>query len=66
MYKRQVINRNREVVGLAFDTNIHALGGAFGYDETLNRCVAVHSAAMLESLEKVYGAGTLAREMTAK
>ncbi|MGB1562374.1 MAG: S46 family peptidase [Sinimarinibacterium flocculans] len=60
-----VINRNREVVGLAFDTNIHALGGAFGYDETLNRCVAVHSAAMLESLEKVYGAGTLAREMTA-
>ncbi|MES0872554.1 S46 family peptidase [Sinimarinibacterium sp. HSW-8] len=60
-----VINREAEVVGLAFDGNMHSLGGAFGYDETRNRAVAVHSAAMLEALEKIYDAGALAREMTA-
>ncbi len=61
-----VLNRKAEIVGLAFDGNIHSLGGSFGYDETMNRCVAVHSAAMLEALEKIYDAGGLAREMTAR
>lgn len=60
-----VLNRNAEIVGLAFDGNIHSLGGSFGYDDTMNRCVAVHSAAMLEALEKIYEAGDLAREMSA-
>lgn len=58
-----VINREGAVVGLAFDGNMHSLGGSFGYDESRNRCVAVHSAAMLEALDKIYGAGALAREM---
>jgi hypothetical protein len=61
-----VLNRDAEIVGLAFDGNIHSLGGSFGYDETMNRCVAVHSAAMLEALEKIYDAGDLAREMSAR
>lgn len=58
-----VINRDGEIVGLVFDGNIHALGGAYWYDADLNRAVSVHSAAMLESLEKVYDAGHLAREL---
>ncbi len=59
-----IINRSGEVVGLAFDGNIHSLGGSFGYDETLNRCVGVHSAAILEALDTVYGAGELVKEMS--
>ncbi|WP_058835816.1 S46 family peptidase [Luteimonas abyssi] len=58
-----VINRDAEVVGLAFDGNIHSLGGAFWYDETLNRTVSVHSAAMLEALRTVYDAGHLVEEL---
>ncbi len=58
-----VINRDAEVVGLVFDGNIHALGGAYWYDAELNRAVSVHPAVMLESLEKVYDAGHLAREL---
>ncbi len=58
-----VINRDAEIVGLVFDGNIHALGGAYWYDAELNRAVSVHPAVMLESLEKVYGAGHLAREL---
>jgi hypothetical protein len=61
-----LLNRDAEIVGLAFDGNIHSLGGSFGYDESLNRCVAVHSAAMLEALEKIYDAGELAREISAR
>ena len=58
-----VINRDAEVVGLAFDGNIHSLGGSFWYDETLNRTVSVHSAAMIEALDTVYDAGHLVEEM---
>ena len=58
-----VINRDAEVVGLVFDGNIHSLGGAFWYDEKMNRAVSVHSGAILETLRKVYGAEVLAREL---
>lgn len=61
-----IIDRDARIVGLAFDGNIHSLGGSFGYDETLNRCVGVHSAAILEALNKVYGASALIEEMTRK
>lgn len=59
-----IINRDAEIVGLAFDGNIHSLGGSFWYDERLNRCVGVHSAAMVEALSKVYDARGLVEEMT--
>jgi hypothetical protein len=59
-----VINRNGEVVGLVFDGNIHSLGGAFWFDERVNRAVAVHSGAIVEALRQIYGAADLAREMT--
>jgi len=59
-----MINRNGEIVGLIFDGNIHSLGGAFWFDGRKNRAVAVHSGAILESLNKVYGADDLVREIT--
>ncbi len=59
-----LINAGGEIVGLVFDGNIHSLGGAYFYDESVNRSVSVHPGAMLEALNKVYGAGHLADEMT--
>lgn len=58
-----VINKNAEVVGLVFDGNIHSLGGAYGFDEPVNRAVSVSSDAMLEALEKVYGADRIVGEI---
>jgi hypothetical protein len=61
-----VINKNAELVGLIFDGNIESLAGDFVYDGTKNRAVAVHSAAMIEGLRKLYGAGKLADELEGK
>jgi hypothetical protein len=58
-----VINRKAEIVGLAFDGNAHSHGGAFWFDDQLNRCVAVHPAAIAEALDKIYGAQALLAEM---
>lgn len=58
-----VINRDAQVIGLAFDGNIHSLGGSFWYDPKLNRTVSVHSAAIIESLKSVYGADALVGEL---
>ncbi|GAC1550632.1 MAG: S46 family peptidase [Collimonas sp.] len=60
-----MINRNGEIVGLIFDGNIHSLGGAFWFDTRFNRSIAVHSGAILETLDKVYGGGDLVREIQA-
>lgn len=60
-----VIDRQGALVGLVFDGNIHSLGGAYGYDERLNRAVSVHAAAMIAALETVYGAQSLVDELTA-
>jgi hypothetical protein len=58
-----VINKNAEIVGLIFDGNIHSLGGEYGFDERLNRSVAVHSSAILEALRTIYGAARIADEL---
>ncbi|HZA14607.1 MAG TPA: S46 family peptidase, partial [Myxococcaceae bacterium] len=58
-----VINQNAEIVGLVFDGNIQSLGGEYGFDETVNRTVSVHSQALLEALEKIYGARRLIQEI---
>jgi hypothetical protein len=60
-----VINKNLEVVGLIFDGNIESLPGAVIYDETYNRSVSVHTAGILEGLEKIYKADRLAKELEA-
>ena len=58
-----VINRNGEFVGIIFDGNIESLTGNFEYIEETNRAVAVHSAAIIEALRKVYDAAPLADEL---
>ena len=49
-----VINADGEVIGAAFDGNIHSLGGSFGYDGELNRTVTVSTAAITEALRNIY------------
>jgi hypothetical protein len=58
-----VINRKAELVGLVFDGNIESLVGDYVYDGEKNRTVAVHSAAMIQALRKLYDAGPLADEL---
>jgi hypothetical protein len=58
-----VVDKDGAVVGLIFDGNIHSLGGDYGFDETKNRAVAVHSDAILEALGKIYGADRLVTEL---
>lgn len=58
-----VINEKAELVGLIFDGNIESLPGDFVYQSEKNRAVAVHTAAMMEALRKLYGAGKLADEL---
>ncbi len=60
-----VINRDAEIVGLVFDGNIHSLGGAFWWDPRRNRAVAVNGRFILETLDKVYRADRLVREIEA-
>jgi hypothetical protein len=58
-----VVDAAGRLVGLIFDGNIHSLGGAFSYDGSNNRAVAVDAAAMLEALNRVYMAPGLAAEL---
>lgn len=58
-----LLNREGRIVGLVFDGNIHSLGGAYGFDENLNRTVSVASPILLEALERVYNAASLVSEL---
>jgi hypothetical protein len=58
-----MINKNAEIVGLVFDGNIYSLGGEYWFDESVNRTVAVHGSALLEALDKVYGAHRILDEI---
>jgi V8-like Glu-specific endopeptidase len=59
-----LINARGEIVGLMFDGNIHSISGAYWFDGSKNRGVAVHPAIMREALTKVYGADGLLGELT--
>jgi len=63
-----VINRNAELVGLNFDSNIQKLSNRYWYIEEQegSRAVAVHSAGILEALRKLYDADALVKELTGK
>jgi len=63
-----VINRNAEIVGLNFDSNIQKLPNRYVYvdEEEGGRAVAVHSMAIIEALRKLYGAEKLAEEITGR
>ncbi len=61
-----LIDQNGAVVGAVFDGNIHSLGGAIGYDGTINRTVAVSTSAITEALRVVYGRDALLKELMAQ
>lgn len=58
-----LVNKDLEVVGLAFDGNIESLPGNFIFDDTKNRTVAVHTAGITEALEDIYKATRLVNEL---
>ena len=58
-----VINKNAEVVGVAFDGNIESIPGNFIYTTEANRTVSVASQGILEILNKVAGAKRIAAEL---
>jgi hypothetical protein len=60
-----VINKDLQVVGLIFDGNIESLPGNIILEETKNRAVSVHTAGILEGLEKIYKADRIAKELRA-
>ena len=59
-----VIGRDGTAIGLIFDGNIQSLGGDFGYDGSVNRAVAVDTAALMEALTKIYHADRVAKELS--
>ena len=58
-----VVNRDGELVGLIFDGNIQSLVLDFAYDDVMARALSVDSRAIVEALEKVYGAREIVREL---
>lgn len=60
------VNARGEVVGLIFDGNIYSLTGDVVYNGAEGRSISVDSRGMVEALRKVYGAGALADELTAR
>jgi Peptidase S46 len=60
-----VVNKDAQVVGLIFDGNIESLGGEYGFDETVNRAVAVHSEGIIQALGRIYHADRIVNELRA-
>ena len=58
-----MVDRDGRVVGLVFDGNIWSVAGNYGFDERLNRTVAVDAAAITETLAKIYGAERIVKEL---
>ena len=58
-----MVNKDGRLVGLVFDGNIWSLGGNFGFDENLNRTVAVDAAGITEALRTIYGAKEILEEL---
>ena len=60
------INKKGEFIGILFDINPPALANKFVYDDTKARSVLVNSQGIIESLQKVYGAQNLVKELLKK
>lgn len=58
-----VINKNLEIVGVAFDGNIESLPGQFIYTTEANRTVSVASEGMLEVVRDFYKVDRLGKEL---
>jgi hypothetical protein len=61
-----LVNAKGEVVGLAFDGNIHSISGSYWFDTAQNRTVAVHPQFIRAGLTQVYKATAIAAELGAK
>jgi hypothetical protein len=59
-----VVNRAGEFVGIIFDGNLQSLPWDYAFNDKQGRAISVSSAAILEALNKVYGAKDLVRELT--
>lgn len=58
-----VINRDAEIVGLAFDGNLESLPARYIYTTEANRTVSVHSSGMIEAIRDLYKAKRLSDEL---
>ncbi len=61
-----VVDAKGQIIGDAFDGNIHSIVGDFVYNGALNRTVALSTDAITEALTKVYGRTALAKELTSR
>ena len=61
-----VVNRKGQFVGIIFDGNLESLVWDFVYTERQGRALAVHAAAIEETLRKLYDAAPLADELLGK
>jgi hypothetical protein len=59
-----VVNRAGEFVGIIFDGNLESLPWDYAYDDNQGRATSVDSAAIMEALNRVYQAKSLARELS--
>ena len=58
-----VINKNAEVVGLVFDSNIEGVSSRFIFSTEVGRTVSVHSRGIVEALRKMYDGSRIADEL---
>lgn len=58
-----VINKDAEIIGIAFDGNIQSLPGSFIYSTEANRMVSVASTGILEIVDDLLNADRLAEEI---
>ncbi|MEO6595026.1 MAG: S46 family peptidase [Planctomycetota bacterium] len=58
-----LVDKDLQVIGLIFDGNIESLPNDFYYSLEKARAVSVHTDAIIESLQKVYGLGRVVDEL---
>lgn len=58
-----VVDKNLQVVGLIFDGNIESLANDFYYTQDVPRAVSVHTDAIVQALQHVYGMGRIVDEL---
>jgi len=58
-----IINKNKEVIGLAHDGNLESLAGTFIYLSNDNRTVATDSHGLMEALKYIFKTNALVKEL---